>query len=277
MLRTIVHDMKKLKGIEAFDAYYLEQYGDRWESLKQSLLGTKKHLAFYLNGETEIQDLFEPPAFGENDLKNYYLMDPASYFAAFELAKLSGKKTLDMCAAPGGKTLVLASTLKENETLVANERSAPRRNRLLKTIKDYIGETHQINVTGHDATRWCLHEKEAYDKILLDVPCSSERHLLEKPSLLKDWKPARSKKLSITQWTLLAGAFEVLKPNGHILYSTCSISNLENDLVIEKLLNKFSNAEIIKLDLAEATEYGQIYLPDKTTYGPLYFSLIKKK
>lgn len=268
--------MKSQKGPEGFNHFYSEQYGERWPSLKEALLGPKKHLAFKLNHEVEIADRFDPPKFKQDGFKNYYLMDPASYYAAFELAKLPGEKVLDMCAAPGGKTLVLASTLNNGDHLVANERSAPRRNRLINTVKDYLGETEQIKVTKHDATRWCLHEQAAYDKILLDVPCSSERHLLEKLSLLKDWKPARSKKLAITQWTLLSGAYEVLKPGGYLMYSTCSISSFENDDVIEKLINKHDSCEVIRLDLAEATKHGQVYLPDQSGYGPLYFSLIKK-
>jgi 16S rRNA C967 or C1407 C5-methylase (RsmB/RsmF family) len=268
---------KKNKGINAFDEFYRDTFKERWPKLKESFLAAKKYLAFQLNGETKEASFFDPPLVLDSGLKNYYIMDPASYFAAYELAALPGERVLDMCAAPGGKTLVLASKLSAKDSLVANERSAPRRNRLINTIKDYIGETSQIKVTGHDATKWCLYEKEAYDKILLDVPCSSERHLLEKPSLLKDWKPARSKKLAITQWTLLAGAFEVLKPGGFLMYSTCSISSLENDEVIRKLLKKYSNAEVKKIDLAEKTEFGQIFLPDTSGYGPLYFTLINKK
>ena len=107
-------------------------------------------------------------------------MDGASILAAQALDPQPGDDILDLCAAPGGKSLMLAEKIAEAGTLVANDRSASRRGRLKRVLESYIPNPvrERIRVTGHDATKWCVFETEAYDRILLDAPCSSERHVL---------------------------------------------------------------------------------------------------
>ena len=94
----------------------------------------------------------------------------------------TGDRVLDMCAAPGGKSLLLAEAMGDAGRLVANELSPTRRAKLKTILEDCLpGEQRKhIQVTGHDATRWGLHEPDHYDRVLLDAPCSSERHVLGK-------------------------------------------------------------------------------------------------
>src|SRR5690606_30321837 len=138
-----------------------------------------------------------------------------------------------------------------------------RRERLRKVMDEYLPASvrSRVEITGHDAGKWCLYEKEAYDLILLDVPCSSERHLLQKESYMQDWAPGRTKRLAGEQWKFLSSSIQVLRPNGRLLYSTCSISPLENDRVMEKLFAKLgSHVRQIEIDLpiGEKTEFGHI-------------------
>ena len=131
-----------------------------------------------------------------------------------------------------------------------------------------------------DGGRIGLKEKEDYQKILIDAPCSGERHMLRNPSLLKKWSPARSKNLSQRQYTLLASGWAALTRGGRLVYSTCSISNLENDAVISRLVKKKGDAvQIVKQDwfFGEATQWGWQILPDQDEgWGPLYFSILAK-
>ena len=259
---------QKLSGAQGFESYYLSIFGERWQSLKAALLEEKK-----------------PEAYSENLIQNYYL-DYASIQAARAMPVLEEGSCLDMCAAPGGKTLVLLSRIKENTEIQANELSADRRNRLIRVLDEHLSEDNRkrIRVSSYDASRMPRYGQELYDRILLDAPCSSERHVLQNEKYLKQWTEARIKNLSQRQWALLSAAFLLLKPKGFLVYSTCALADEENDFLIEKLIKKYKERVRLedKLDSLgpispEKTRYGFRFLPDKAEgAGPIYFSLIQK-
>jgi len=255
---------EQLSGKEKFESYYSEIYADRWTLLKNSF--EKESSPISLS-----EELSEP-----------YYMDKASIIAAQSLPVKENDKVLDMCAAPGGKTLVLALKLKGTGLLVSNDRSASRRNRLINVVKTCLKEdwNKNIKVTGYDSSKWSLFEKNEYDCVLLDAPCSSERHVYNDSKALAIWGTNRPKQLAIQQFSMLASALDAVKNGGYVLYSTCSINPLENELVIEKLYKKRSDLfkEIdIDAEGAEKLSHGQIYLPDKADgIGPLYFCLLRK-
>lgn len=295
-----------LRGLKAFDEYYASIYGTRWEALKSALLSPVRHIArlnkFAPENEIELRfpnskrknigniewiDLDESlkPETTSRQVHDFYKMDLASVYPALALDVKPGDQVLDMCAAPGGKSLILAEALRNGEggLLLANEISDNRRIRLSRVIREYVPapENTKVKVTGHDASRWCLREKDAFDRVLLDAPCSGERHLLEDPAEMKTWSEARSKNLSVRQYSLLASALQVVKPGGRIVYSTCSLSQRENDDLISRLLKRRSGeAKVISETAApldgERTEHGWLVLPDKTGYGPIYYSVLQR-
>ena len=292
------------KGRVGFDTHYQSVYGSRWAGLRDSLNAPVSKVAranrfvalSHRSGRVEglerrdfsgIETYVLPsdrrfeaaPAEG---LLDFYLMDPASIFAARALETQAGDRVLDLCAAPGGKSLILAEALTEAGELVANELSPQRRARLRAVIEDYLPESvrARVRVSGHDGARWCLHETAAFDRILLDAPCSGERHLLANPEEFELWSPARSKNLAVRQYALLASAIVVVKPGGRVVYSTCSISPSENDDVIARLLKRRAGeAKVVAasgFEIGEATEYGWSIMPDRTGFGPLYFSILER-
>ncbi len=271
--------MKKQKysGKDGFEKYYKEKFNERWDGLKAALLAESKQVAYT-----------------ENLLQPYYL-DYASIQAALALPKLEIGICLDMCAAPGGKTLVLSNTMGKDVEIIANELSADRRNRLINVLDEHLPaeKRQQIRVTGYDASKMSKYGQNLYDRILLDAPCSSERHVLQKEKYLIQWTENRIKGLAQRQWSLLSAAFLILKPQGYLVYSTCALSELENDGVLEKLLKKYKNSvelipaknnKLSEIDkettintLYEKTKYGNIFLPDRAKgAGPIFFSVIKK-
>ncbi len=276
---------KALSGSEKFDLYYSELYGSRWSALKQAMLQDTKPVSLEEN-LSQFLDLNSSEASAA--LMEPYYMDRASILAASILPIKENNKVLDMCAAPGGKTLVLALKLNGTGKLISNDRSASRRTRLAKVINSCLPEKlrQNITVTGHDSTTWSLYEKEVYDCLLLDAPCSSERHVLTDSAALSIWSPSRPKHLAIQQFAMLAAALDATVSGGYILYSTCSINPVENELVIEKLFKKRSGLfeEIPIAEMApsvaavsESCSHGHIILPDVSDgCGPLYFCLLKK-
>lgn len=255
---------KNKNPVEEFDNYYKSLYDSRWDELKVALLQEKKNIEF-----------------SENLTKPYFF-DEASLFCANLLEIKEGDNVLDMCAAPGGKSLVIASKLKGTGHLTSNDRSSNRRARLHNVINDHLSDEYRENISikGHDSTKWGLFEQEVYDKILLDAPCSSERHVLGDSSYLNKWSLNRPKHLSYQQFAMLAAALEAVKIGGIILYSTCAITPLEDEEVIRKLFKKRDGRfELINFncDIAEDREYGKIVLPDVSdNRGPLYFCLIRR-
>lgn len=216
-------------------------------------------------------------------LLQYYVMDPASFFAARALGVRDGDQVLDMCAAPGGKSLILAEALKTSGELTANEMSEARRERLKKVIQQYIPRNvrDRVWVTGKDGGKFALTHQEKFDRILVDAPCSGERHLFEAPKELQEWKESRSEKLAQRQYALMTAALLACRPGGRIVYSTCSVSNLENDQVIQRLLKKKEGQfKVLETELpmagSEKTEYGIQMWPDVCEAGPIYYSVLEK-
>lgn len=287
-----------MKGPQGFEQFYAEMYGERWPRLKEAMLLPKKHVAILnpfskfkwhetpvqMTGipfDHDVKESFPQPEKTEEGYMNYYLMDAASILPVIALNPGPGEKVVDLCAAPGGKSLLCALKMKGEGLLVSNDRSAARRARIHKIFDDYIPKTEQRNhtVTGHDATKWSLYQKSIYDKVLLDAPCSSERHVLEDSKELSLWAQGRTKAIAISQFAMLASALDIVKVGGTIVYSTCALSRLENDEIIRKLHSKRAGRfELIRPEFpfGEPTEFGWQVLPDTTGWGPFYLAVVKR-
>ena len=253
--------LDKDKRKELFTSYYSDIYGTRWQDIETSFLKPS-----------------ETTEYTKGLLQAYYL-DPASIIAAESLIIKEGDTVLDMCAAPGGKTLILASKLNKTGLLVSNDRSRDRKIRLDKVINEHLEYTDNIKTTNYDASRWSLYEKDKYDAILLDAPCSSERHVLNSEKHLAMWSASRPKRLALEQYALLSAASHAVKVGGYILYSTCSINKKEDEEVIEKLMKRRNECFCeIELDIpsSERQKYGYLILPDKFNIGPIYLCLVKR-
>ena len=253
-----------MKHTEDFDTYYRSIWKERWDALKASFAGESDYCTL-----------------SEGLLKPYFL-DRASVYPAQALDVQPGDCVLDLCAAPGGKTLILALAKGETGTLVANDKSADRRARLKAVVTEHLPAAiaNTVRITGFDAATWGLYQQAMYDRVLLDAPCSSERHVLSSPYYLAQWTPARTKQLAIRQFAMLAAALDAAKAGGRVVYSTCSISPLENDGVIEKLFKKRKDLfDIIEAapGIGEKTKYGIQILPDTTGAGPIYYCCLEKR
>lgn len=252
----------------AFDRYYAKIYGSRWLRLKAALLDPAPKIS---------RSCFDGYA--------HYHLDEASILAAEALQVQKGDHVLDLCAAPGGKMLILAEKIGEKGTLIANELSRARRLRLQEVIETHVPTPirARIKISGFDGNLFGLRKKGVFDRILLDAPCSSEQHLLEKDLEQKDWKESRTKNLAMRQYSLLCSALLALKPGGTLVYATCSISTLENDGVIARLLRKKQeevqlDEEVDDLSKLEKTEFGFQVFPDLNRgTGPIFFSRLKKR
>lgn len=243
---------KTLRGKEGFEKYYGDIYGERWQRLRTALLADTNPVPYDAGGAEK------------------YFMDAASIKAASELPLEKAENILDMCAAPGGKTLVLASRMKNDARLTANDRAVPRVRRLEKTCDDCLSPEvrRRVSVTCSDAAKLCRTQGECYDAILLDAPCSSERHVLKDMKELSKWSPSRIRQVTTLQWSLLSCAFRLLARHGFLVYSTCAINENENEKIIERLVSRFSGVRLVK---------SECILPDVCDgSGPIFYALVEK-
>ncbi len=273
---------EKLSGADGFEQYYGELYGERWQALKDSFAGEGSAVEYHVTGAE----------------KSYFL-DSASVLAALCLPLNEATDLLDLCAAPGGKTLVLASRMPQDANLSSNERSPERKHRLATVVQTCLPPeiSERVKTSCSDGATWCTRQSECFDRILLDAPCSSERHVIADPKYLNSWSPSRIKTVTTEQWALLSSAYRLLSPEGILLYSTCALCPEENDGMIERLFKKFNKegdaftllepapdlsqvsdfAPGLTLPGFEKTKYGYMIMPDKQNgAGPIYFSIIKK-
>ncbi len=251
-----------------FEQYYGDLYRERWPLIREALKLEPRY--------------YELPTSGEGGRGTSYFLDEASYRTALLLSPDEGEEVLDMCAAPGGKSLSLISAFPTIH-ITSNEVSRNRKERLRRVLEEHLSEQQlqRVRITGYNALTWFRHEQARYDRILLDVPCSSERHVLNSTKHMEQWSPSRTKRLAIQAFAMLASALEVVKQNGTILYSTCALSPLENDGVMEKLHKKRKGRfEIVPVHLpfGEQTRYGWQVIPDSSGgRGPMYAAMVKRR
>lgn len=175
-----------------------------------------------------------------------YIQNEASWLPVITLDPQPGEAILDMCAAPGGKTSHIAALTGNEGVLTANDNSKPR---LLKLQANMERLHAKAEYTLHDATRLDRSlDGQLFDKILLDAPCSGEGLInLAHTKSLDTWSVAHIRRLAMLQKRLILTAWRLLKPGGRLVYSTCTMAPEENEAVIDWLLRRAPEAEIIPL------------------------------
>ncbi len=179
----------------------------------------------------------------------YYVQEASSMFLDEIIRQLSTfnfqLSTLDMCAAPGGKSTLLRSALPEESVLYSNEPVRNRANILLENVQKWGYPNHIVtNNYPKDYRRSKLH----FDLILCDVPCSGEGMFRKDESTIREWSPQNVEKCWKLQREIVANAWECLNEGGLFIYSTCTFNTKENEENIRWILENYE-AEVLKVEI----------------------------
>jgi NOL1/NOP2/sun family putative RNA methylase len=201
----------------------------------------------------------------EHILGYYYCQEITSMMPILALNPKPDEILLDLCASPGSKTTQAAALMQNKGTIIANDVSMSRVS-ILCTNLEKISVTNSI-VTRHDGFALCNRLKKInfkFDKILVDAPCSGEGNIRLSPRTYLEWSEALLNRLSKVQKKLAESAFQLLKPNGIMVYSTCTHSPEENEFVIQHLIDTFQNQiQIQEINLPIKTRPGITQWKDK--------------
>ncbi|XP_063842599.1 5-methylcytosine rRNA methyltransferase NSUN4-like isoform X1 [Scylla paramamosain] len=307
---NILHDhvpATKLKGLENWieetDFFVNTSLGDDEIGIKREAqkepVNLPSPLKVFSFTKGDITDFPQPKMDNQMKVFTHYVMDGASLMPVLALDLQPGERVLDLCAAPGGKTLVALQTMLPG-IVVSNDVSLGRVRRLNNVLRQYIPSClsqiqESIVVTQRNG---CIPwEQEGFDKVLVDAPCLTDRHVLyESDNSIFSPKRAKERlRLPDLQSALLVSALQMVRPGGTVVYSTCTLAPLQNDGVVHMALSKIwqeTTIDCCVVDLTHAMRplsflyrlgtnlglrYGQIVLPSLfSNFGPMYFAKIKR-
>ncbi len=255
----------KEEYIELIKKEYPNDYKDiieglnnkRYETFRiNTLKSNKDEIISFLNDnniEYEISSIYENSFIIKSDYNLYdthllkegkiYLQSLSSQIPPLCLDLNNSFDILDMCAAPGGKTSLIAALTNNEKSIMAVEQNKIRAEKLKYNLSLLNAKA---NVLVTDSTK--LDSFFRFDTILLDAPCSGSGTMnLCNEKDLKNFSLLLVRNSSIIQKKLLKKAIEILKPGSSMIYSTCSILKEENELVLKEFLNK--NIILDKIDL----------------------------
>lgn len=209
------------------------------------------------------------------------VQDLGSYLITKYLNPQKSETILDLCAAPGNKTMHIANNAK---LVVANEINITRSKLITTNCEKY--NINNVNVINNDAT--CQNELDndiqglIFDKILVDAPCSGLGVLKSKPEIKNKLTNAQIDLLLSTQLKILLTAEKYLKEGGYILYSTCTLNKKENEEQVEEFLSKaihkyeFIPSSIISSFAIESDKIGYTLFPQTQNSDGFYMCLLRR-
>jgi 16S rRNA C967 or C1407 C5-methylase (RsmB/RsmF family)/NOL1/NOP2/fmu family ribosome biogenesis protein len=216
----------------------------------------------------------------------YYVQEASSMFLeqAWRHAVPTDKpvRILDLCAAPGGKTTLLASLLQPESLLISNEVIRSRASILHENAIRW-GYTNNW-VTSNDP-RDFTSLSGYFDAIVIDAPCSGSGLFRKDPGALKEWSEANVQLCSARQQRIIADIWPALKQAGVLIYATCSFSPAEDEDILDHVREEY-NAETIRIPLEESWGivetisdkgmYGYRFSPDKVKGEGFFIAAIRK-
>ena len=207
----------------------------------------------------------------------FYLQEPSAMFTVNAHNFKGDEKVMDMCAAPGGKTIQIANRI-PNGVLVSNEYVTSRSQILFSNV-ERMGLKNVI-ITNEKPENLAKAYVNTFDVCLVDAPCSGEGMFRKGDDVISHWNESLPQMCAERQKEILLSADKVLKQNGVLIYSTCTYSIEENEEIVNWLINELGyqivniNADLPRgIDMPEAV---RLYPHKVKGEGQFVAVLIKK-
>lgn len=188
----------------------------------------------------------------EHMLGYFYVQEAASMIPPIVLNPTPGDVVLDMCASPGSKTTQLGMYMENKGILVSNDYK-PDRIKPLSVNIQRCGMSNCI-VTLMFGQGFKKIGSNVFDKVLVDAPCSGTGTIRKSLKTLRIWNPEMVRRLANQQKQLIETGFNLLKPNGTLVYSTCTLEPEEDEGVISWLLDKYDGKSEDSKELTAETK-----------------------
>jgi 16S rRNA C967 or C1407 C5-methylase (RsmB/RsmF family)/NOL1/NOP2/fmu family ribosome biogenesis protein len=288
--------LASLENVKGFNRDAFEQVHASGEKITSIRLNSFKHVSNSLAIDSPVPwcpdgyYLSARPSFTLDPLfhaRAYYVQEASSMFLWYVIQTVFGadtkKKVLDLCAAPGGKTTLLASFFNDG-LLVANEVIKSRASILVENVSKW-GST-DIVVSNNDPAHF--QSLPAYfDLIVADAPCSGSGLFRKDPEAITEWSPDNVQLCSQRQQRILSDVLPALKEEGILIYSTCSYSVEEDEAIAEWLI---SDMEMEGIPLPVPDEWGIVetvsagnrafgyrFYPDRIKGEGFFIAVFRKK
>ena len=212
----------------------------------------------------------------------YYVQEASSMFLA-QLALIISNlgdavRALDLCAAPGGKSTLLANLLPQNSLLVCNEVIRSRASILQENITKW-GFPNTV-ITNNDPQKFAA-LPGFFDLILIDAPCSGEGMFRKDKAAINEWSPQNVQLCAERQRRIVADAWNALRKDGILIYSTCTFNRLENEENVQWIIDDLGAEEItIPIDSAWGiveSDNGYRFYPHRVCGEGFFVSVLRKK
>jgi 16S rRNA (cytosine967-C5)-methyltransferase len=210
------------------------------------------------------------------------VQDLGAQCVAFPLALAAGQRVLDACAAPGGKTALMAEREPNLEKLLALDVDPNRLTRVRDNLSRASLAAEVIHADAAAPAKWW--DGQPFDRILLDAPCSGLGVIRRHPDIRLRKSPAEIDKLPALQSKLLQATWPLLAPGGRLVYATCTVTRSENSDVLGEFLNTTPGASIIPADawegwpgFGEADAFGRQILPGEAGADGFYYAALTKQ
>ena len=216
----------------------------------------------------------------------YYVQEAASQFLDYIISQeeLSGKRVLDMCAAPGGKTTIYSTAVGEMGLVVANEYVRSRANVLADNVRKWgMGNVLVTN----NAPEHIAQFEGWFDLVAVDAPCSGEGMFRKEEVAREDWSEEAVKMCAARQLSIVREAWQSLKEGGMFIYSTCTFNRDEDEGVLQALIEElgdvFEASQSVEIDEKWGVVKGKVgafqtfrFFPHKTDSEGLFVAVARK-
>lgn len=193
----------------------------------------------------------------------YYVQEASSMLLHALLDMNQPVRILDMCAAPGGKSTLLASAMPAGSVLVSNEVVPARTNILTENMRRW-GNSNVI-VTKRDAQAFAR-VPNFFDVVLVDAPCSGEGMFRKDETSVSQWSQDLIDMCAVRQKDIVASLLPALRPGGMLIYATCTYAPEENEQIVEGLVNEY-DLELLPLESQASQVLEQTGVTPVTIHG----------